>query len=488
MRLHRCARGRPSGTLPGVRLLLVGRFQVVTRAQLAAFARVAAAPDVTGVLCIVTAADQAGTLRNPLPVAERRANLAALLEGIGRPVEIVEATDVPDAGAWWAHLASRVAAELGAPLDVRTVRVFTANADIARLARAAGAEVVAEPPGTPSPAAVLEALLSGGDWRPHVPEALAARFESRHVPERLAELAGRRTRAASGELTESRDFRTYGAAMDAALAAKLEDLGPYVRPGCIVDMGCGTGSLLEALSWRYRQSALVGVDLSRELLEQAHGLTYGAGDVDFVRADVATVALPDACASSVIFCSILHEVHSYSGYSRERVRVALGNAARILAPGGRLLLRDGVRPPREDDVHLWCDDADASPLGSTRERFERFAREFKGGPPAGGVQYREVDGRFVLSLPAASEFLTKKDYIQHWDLEVKEEFGVFSLEAWRREVETVGLRVVASRAYLSPWIASHRYAGRCALLRQEAGRLVPEAYPDTHFVLAAERA
>ena len=470
-----------------VRLLLVGRFQVVTRAQLAAFARAATAPDVSSVLGIVTAADQAGTLRNPLPVAERRANLAALLEGLGRPVEIAEAVDVPAADAWWGHLRERVRQELGGALDAPTTRVLTANVDIARLARAAGAEVVAEPLGAPSPAAVLDALLWGGEWRAHLPEALVERFESRHVPERLARIAGRRARPGPAELTESRDFRTYGAAMDAALAAKLDDLAAFLRPGCIVDLGCGTGSLLEALSWRHRQSAFLGVDLSHELLERAQGLTYGAGDVDFVRADVATVALPDGCASSVIFCSILHEVYSYAGYSRERVRVALENAARMLAPGGRLLLRDGVRPPREDAVHLWCDDADHSPLGSTRERFERFAREFKGGPPAGGIPYREVARRFVLALPAANEFLTKKDYIQHWDLEVKEEFGVFSLEGWRQEVEAVGLRIVEARAYLSPWIAAHRYQGRCALLRAEGDGLVPEPYPDTHFVLAAER-
>ncbi len=70
---------------------------------------------------------------------------------------------------------------------------------------------------------------------------------------------------------------------------------------------------------------------------------------------------------------------------------------------------------------------------------------------------------------------------------MREEFGVFSLEAWRREVTRVGLRVLEAHAYLSPWIASHRYQGRCALLRDEGGRLMPAPFPDTHFVLAAER-
>jgi SAM-dependent methyltransferase len=191
----------------------------------------------------------------------------------------------------------------------------------------------------------------------------------------------------------------------------------------------------------------------------------------------------------VIFSSVLHEVHSYNGYSRAAVRAALASAARLLAPGGRLLLRDGVRPQSERAVLLECDGADASALGSTRERFRRFAREFKGGPPDGGVTYLEPpDGGFVLALPDANEFLTKKDYLEHWDLEVREEFGVFSLDGWRAEVANVGLEVVHAAAYLSPWIEEHRYRGRCALRRWEGDRAgAPEPFPATNFVLAAQK-
>lgn len=469
-------------------LLLVGRFHALVRPQVEAFRRHAAAADVEAVVAVVTAADQAGTPRNPLPVAERRAMVEAALAGAGKPVHLAEASDVPEPGRWAAHLAGAVRSQIGLALEPARTRVLTSNPEIARLLGAAGYAIALEPLPGLTPTELVAAAAAGKPWQAEAADATREAWLARNVPARVAQIHAGRPVVAEGELTESRNFATYGAAMDAALRVKLEDLGPWIVPGCIVDLGCGTGALMEALSWQHRSSAFIGVDLSRELLARAEGLTYGAEDVRFARSDVATVGVPDGTATTAIFCSILHEVHSYSGYDRDRVRLALRNAARMLAPGGRLLVRDGVRPGREDDVHLACRDDDRSALGSTRDRFVRFAREFKGGPPRGGIPYRVEDGRFVCSLSDANEFLTKKDYLEHWDLEVKEEFGVFSLAGWRAEAAAAGLAVVHAAEYLSPWIERNRYRGHVELFRRAPhGALAPEPYPATHFVLAAEK-
>ena len=171
--------------------------------------------------------------------------------------------------------------------------------------------------------------------------------------------------------------------MDASLVQKLEDLLPWVRPGRIVDKGCGTGKLLVELSRRFPGASLVGVDLSRELLRRSDENTYAGGDVQLVLGDAADQQLPDGSADSVIFSSIMHEIYSYSGYDKARIDRALASAARELKPGGRLLIRDGISP---DPRPVLLDLIDAP----TAAQFERFAREFKHGA---GARFEKVAAR-----------------------------------------------------------------------------------------------
>jgi monothiol glutaredoxin len=94
---------------------------------------------------------------------------------------------------------------------------------------------------------------------------------------------------AAGELAEGRDFASYGAQMDASLQQKLADLVPSIRPGCIVDKGCGTGKLVAALAERFPASAVVGVDLSAEMLRRCAAL--GVPGVVWQRGDAALPAV-----------------------------------------------------------------------------------------------------------------------------------------------------------------------------------------------------
>jgi hypothetical protein len=127
----------------------------------------------------------------------------------------------------------------------------------------------------------------------------------------------------------------------------------------------------------------------------------------------------------------------------------------------------------------------------TEERFRRFSQDFKGKAALPGVRFRErrVDGQtwFVLSLHEANEFLSKKDYLRNWAIEVNEEFGVFTLPQWRRELRALGYRVLVARSYLNPWILENRYRGQLWLhadTRTGPGAEVP--FPDTTAVLVAE--
>ena len=65
------------------------------------------------------------------------------------------------------------------------------------------------------------------------------------------------------EVAEGRFFEAYGASMDAALEAKVQDIEPWLVRGLVVDRGCGRGSFMDYLAGR--DWKVVGVELSDEL-------------------------------------------------------------------------------------------------------------------------------------------------------------------------------------------------------------------------------
>jgi len=276
-----------------------------------------------------------------------------------------------------------------------------------------------------------------------------------------------------------RDFNVYAAGMDASADAKLHDLLPHVKPGRIVDKGCGTGKMLAVLSERFPTSKIFGIDLSRELLRVADGRHYPNGNVTVVKGNIIHRHFPAGSLDTAIFSSVMHEIYTYGGYSKDVVRLALKNTWNEMANGGRLLIRDGVRPP-EGRVWMRCD-------GEAEARFRRFAKEFKGrGFPFEEREIRKIPW-FLVPTHETNEFLSKKDYIENWPIEVKEEFGVFTREEWKQELETLGFRVGVMKSYVNPWIEKNRYRGKVWLHAPDPGGPGEEVpYPDTTLFIGAE--
>lgn len=279
---------------------------------------------------------------------------------------------------------------------------------------------------------------------------------------------------ADGELAHARDFASYGAQMDASLRNKLDDLLQWVVPGRIVDKGCGTGKLLVALSHEFPTSAFDGVDLSREFLRRCNGNTYAANDVRLVCGDARDPSVPPGTASTVILSSIVHEIWTYSGYSRAAVKRALASAFTDLRPGGRILIRDGLSPGRA----MWRMTL-AEPVVAV---FERFAAEYKHGA---GAPFERLSATEVrLSAHLANEFLCKKDYQLNWHIEVHEEFATFTESEWTALLGEAGFAVRAVRPLTNAWIVEHRYAG-AVTLADDAGNPLP--WPPTNVVVVGDK-
>ncbi len=104
----------------------------------------------------------------------------------------------------------------------------------------------------------------------------------------------------------------------------------------VLDAGCGPGHT--ALAFAPRVTAVVGVDLTEAMLAQARRLATerGIANATFERGDVEALAFPDATFDLA--------TSRFSAHHYPHPRQAARELARVLRPGGTLLLIDTVAP------------------------------------------------------------------------------------------------------------------------------------------------
>jgi ArsR family transcriptional regulator len=128
--------------------------------------------------------------------------------------------------------------------------------------------------------------------------------------------------------------------------------------GRLVDIGTGTGRMLELFG---RDAAYaLGVDRSPEMLRLARAklAEVGLTAAELRQGDMYSLPLASACADTVIIHQVLHYA--------QQPDVAVAEAARLLVPGGRLLIVDFAPHDREElrarDAHARLGFADEAVL------------------------------------------------------------------------------------------------------------------------------
>ncbi len=110
---------------------------------------------------------------------------------------------------------------------------------------------------------------------------------------------------------------------------------PELRPGMrLLDVGCGPGSITRGLAERVAPGRVVGLDLSREILEAARrdAAARGLDNLVYEEGSVYKLAFPDASFD----VAYAHQVFQHL---RER-GAALGEMLRVVRPGGLVAVRD----------------------------------------------------------------------------------------------------------------------------------------------------
>ena len=127
----------------------------------------------------------------------------------------------------------------------------------------------------------------------------------------------------------------------------IQNALPDRHLGRLLDIGTGTGRMIELFGSRATQA--IGIDRSSEMLRLARAKLDAAGIPSSLRqGDLYALPLADESADCVIVHQVLHYAHSPAA--------AIAEAARVLAPGGTLLVVDFASHDREElretDAHI----------------------------------------------------------------------------------------------------------------------------------------
>ena len=162
-----------------------------------------------------------------------------------------------------------------------------------------------------------------------------------------AALAGRRTKSqeffssSAGQWDRVRDElfgERFHLAAFAALASSTWTVG---------DLGCGTAQVSAALAPFVER--VIAVDASAAMLQAAKKRLHGFDNIDLRRGDLEALPVDDARLDAATLMLVLHHV--------PEPEKAIAEVARVLKPGGRLLLVD-MQPHDRDSYrqqmgHVW---------------------------------------------------------------------------------------------------------------------------------------
>jgi ubiquinone/menaquinone biosynthesis C-methylase UbiE/DNA-binding MarR family transcriptional regulator len=164
-----------------------------------------------------------------------------------------------------------------------------------------------------------------------------------------------------------------------------ETLLTLMPPMVIADLGAGEGTFSQLLARRSKK--VIAVDNSEKMVEYGRelALKHGVKNLEYRKGDLEEVPIRDATVDLAFFSQALH-------HAQHPAR-AVAEAARILKPGGRIVVLDLLRHSYEEARELYAD----LWLGFTEVEVTRFLRQ---------AGFKNIETSVVHSEESAPHFET----------------------------------------------------------------------------------
>jgi ArsR family transcriptional regulator len=164
-----------------------------------------------------------------------------------------------------------------------------------------------------------------------------------------------------------------------------ETLLTLMPPMVIADLGAGEGTFSQLLARRSKK--VIAVDNSEKMVEYGRELArkHGVKNLEYRKGDLEEVPIRDATVDLAFFSQALHHA--------QHPQRAVAEAARILKPGGRIVVLDLLRHSYEEARELYAD----LWLGFTEVEVTRFLRQ---------AGFKNIEVSVVHSEEAAPHFET----------------------------------------------------------------------------------
>lgn len=210
-------------------------------------------------------------------------------------------------------------------------------------------------PGAPAAVAPVSDALDR--WERDAPDRQALADAARLAAVRADRAASAAAwfEAKAGEWDAIRSLHIAESEVEAAMLAALGE-APIGR---LIDIGTGTGRMIELFA--PRADTVLGIDRSSEMLRLARAKIgeRGLANVELRQADLYALPMADGAADVAIIHHVLHFA--------QQPGAAIAEAARVLGPGGRLLIADFAPHDREElrarDAHIRLGFSDAQIAG-----------------------------------------------------------------------------------------------------------------------------
>ena len=246
----------------------------------------------------------------------------------------------------------------------------------------------------------------------------------------------------------------YLGTMNDVVTSTKDSIIDFVTGEKIVDVGSGGGILLDRLEKKYPDKTVIGTDISTNVIEtlelkkNKEGRKWSVCVQNFVDGPFSEEV------DSIIFSSIIHEIYSYTEgenglFDIESVKKALKNSFESLTPGGRIIIRDGIKT----EGHALRTVKFKTPAGI--DFFKNYLNDFKGLKELSEEEkVKEIDEE-NLSVTGDINFIREFMYTYTWGSEsyaheVKEQFGYFTLSEYKDFFKEIGAEIIEAKEFLEP--------------------------------------